>query len=82
MKIVADAGNGSAGVFMEMIREAMGFTLIPLFFDPDGDFPHHHPNPMMEENRRDARRELLETHADIAFIFDGDADRIMLLDEE
>lgn len=79
--IVADGGNGVAWVFMSALAERAWFTLIPLFLEPDGTFPNHHPNPMHAKNREDARRSLLDHHADIAFIFDGDADRIIILDE-
>ena len=79
--IVADWGNGVAGIFMSALATQAQFKLIPLFLDPDGNFPNHHPNPMHEKNREDARVALLEHHADVAFIFDGDADRVILLDE-
>ncbi len=78
---MADGGNGSAGTFMQKLSEKFGFTMIPLFLEPDGSFPNHHPNPMLEKNRQDAKNALLEHQADVAFIFDGDADRIMLLDD-
>ncbi len=80
--IVADGGNGVAWSFMSALAERARFSLIPLFLEPDGDFPNHHPNPMLEKNREDARIALLEKWADVAFIFDGDADRVILLDEE
>lgn len=54
---------------------------MPLFLDPDGNFPFHHPNPMLEKNREDAKRAVLKQGAQVAFIFDGDADRVILLDE-
>ena len=66
---------------MSALAAQAQFKLIPLFLDPDGNFPNHHPNPMHEKNREDARVALLEHHADVAFIFDGDADRVILLDE-
>ena len=67
---------------MSALAEKARFTLIPLFLEPDGNFPNHHPNPMHEKNREDARITLLEQGADVAFIFDGDADRVILLDEK
>ena len=79
--LVADGGNGAAGAFMENLAEKAWFHMIPLFLEPDGHFPNHHPNPMHESNREDARRAVLENHADVAFVFDGDADRVILLDE-
>jgi len=66
---------------MTRLAERAGFKMIPLYLDPDGDFPNHHPNPMLEKNRTDAKKALLENHADLAFIFDGDADRVMVLDD-
>ena len=79
--IVADGGNGAAGAFMEKLSKKAGFQLIPLYLDPDGNFPNHHPNPMLEANRLDAKKALIEHQADLAFIFDGDADRVMMLDD-
>lgn len=66
---------------MPRLAEKAGFRMIPLFLGPDGHFPNHHPNPMLEKNREDAKNALIEEHADLAFIFDGDADRIVILDE-
>jgi phosphomannomutase len=79
--IVADGGNGAAGAFMTRLAEKAGFRMVPLFLDPDGNFPNHHPNPMHEKNREDARQALLANQADAAFVFDGDADRVMILDD-
>jgi len=79
--IVADGGNWAAGAFMTRLAERAGFRMIPLFLEPDGNFPNHHPNPMHEKNREDARQALLRESADIAFVFDGDADRVMILDD-
>jgi phosphomannomutase len=79
--IVADGGSGCAGAFMGKLALRAGFTYIPLYMAPDGDFPYHHPNPMLAENRADARDMLLQKNADIAFIFDGDADRVVVLDD-
>lgn len=66
---------------MTRLAERAGFHMIPLYLEPDGNFPNHHPNPMLEKNRADAKNTLLESHADLAFIFDGDADRVMILDD-
>jgi len=66
---------------MTALAQKAGYALIPLFLDPDGNFPNHHPNPMHEKNREDARLSLLAHQADIAFIFDGDADRVVVVDE-
>jgi phosphomannomutase len=80
--IVADGGNGAAGAFMTRLSQKAGFRMIPLYLDPDGNFPNHHPNPMHEKNREDARQALIENHADAAFVFDGDADRVMIIDDK
>lgn len=80
--IVVDGWNGVAGVFMKRLSEKLGCRLIPLFLDPDGNFPNHHPNPMLEKNRETARQTLLKEKADIAFCFDWDADRVMILDNK
>lgn len=66
---------------MTRLAERAGFRIVPLFLEPDGNFPNHHPNPMHEKNREDARQALLRESADIAFVFDGDADRVMILDD-
>jgi phosphomannomutase / phosphoglucomutase len=66
---------------MTRLAEKVGFTMIPLYLHPDGNFPNHHPNPMIEKNRADSKNTLIQHHADVAFIFDGDADRVILLDE-
>lgn len=79
--IVADGGNGTAWAFMEKLSQKAKFKLHGLFLNPDGNFPNHHPNPMLEKNREYAKKELLEKNGDVAFIFDGDADRIILLDD-
>ena len=55
--------------------------MIPLFLNPDGNFPNHHPSPIEAKNREHARNTLLLEQADVAFLFDGDADRVILLDE-
>lgn len=82
LTIVADGWNGVAGAFMEKLAKKAWFKLIPLFLEPNGEFPNHHPNPMLEKNRADAKKALFENNADLSFIFDGDADRIILLDDK
>jgi phosphomannomutase len=79
--IVADGGNGAAWAFMTRLAERAGFTMIPLYLEPDGNFPNHHPNPMLAKNREEAREIVLRGDADFAWCFDGDADRIMIVDD-
>ena len=81
MKIVCDGWNGSAWAFVEALCAKWDIDLIPLFLTPDGEFPNHHPNPMLEKNREDAKQAILDQGAQLAFIFDGDADRVIVLDE-
>lgn len=81
-RIVADWGNGVAWIFMGRLSEKAGFHLVPLYLNPDGNFPNHHPNPILAKNREEARNVILSWEADLGFCFDGDADRIMILDDE
>ncbi len=77
-KIVYDCGNGVAGVVTEDIFTALELKTKGLYVDPDGTFPNHHPDPSDEHNLVDVKK-LLETDGDIAFAYDGDADRIAVL---
>ncbi|MBP8017100.1 phosphomannomutase/phosphoglucomutase, partial [Candidatus Gracilibacteria bacterium] len=82
LKIVADAGNGVAGVFMEKLANKLGFKLIPIYFEPDGNFPNHHPSPIEKENVQDLIKKVKESGADLGVAFDGDADRMYICDEK
>ncbi len=77
-KIVYDCGNGVAGVVTEDIFAALELKTKGLYVDPDGTFPNHHPDPSDEHNLVDIKK-LLATDGDIAFAYDGDADRIAVL---
>ena len=77
-KIVYDCGNGVAGVVTEDIFKALELNTKGLYVDPDGTFPNHHPDPSEEHNLIDVKK-LLATDGDIAFAYDGDADRIAVL---
>lgn len=77
-KIVYDCGNGVAGVVTEDIFSALELKTKGLYVDPDGTFPNHHPDPSDEHNLVDIKK-LLSTDGDIAFAYDGDADRIAVL---
>lgn len=81
LKVVADAGNGTAGIFMQPLADRLGFELIPLFFEPDGNFPNHHPSPIESKNLQDLVKKVRECGADIGVAFDGDADRAVMCDE-
>ncbi len=80
IKVVVDAGNGTGGVVAPQILEAMGCEVVPLFCEPDGTFPNHHPDPTVVEYIKDLKRVTLEEKADIGVGYDGDADRIGLID--
>ena len=77
-RIVYDCGNGAAGVVVPAIFERLGFNAKGLYVDPDGTFPNHHPDPSVEKNLNDVKAVLAE-EGDIAFAYDGDADRIAVL---
>ncbi len=77
-KIVYDCGNGVGGVVLPEIFERLGLDAKGLYTQPDGTFPNHHPDPSVEENLKDVKAELAKGY-DIAFAYDGDADRIAVL---
>jgi len=77
-RIVYDCGNGVGGVVLPEIFERLGLHVKGIYIDPDGTFPNHHPDPSVEHNLADVKA-LLEKEGDIAFAYDGDADRIAVL---
>ena len=81
LKAVVDGGNGMGGVTGVPIYEKLGVELVKLFTEPDSDFPNHHPDPTVEANLQDAIRAVKETGADLGIAFDGDGDRIGIVDE-
>ncbi len=81
-KVVVDAGNGVGGLVAPEGYRAMGIEVESLFCEPDGRFPNHHPDPTIPENLEHLRRRILETSADLGIAFDGDGDRIGVLDRE
>jgi phosphomannomutase/phosphoglucomutase len=82
MTVVVDAGNGIAGSFAPPLLRRLGCRVIELYCESDGTFPNHLPDPEMEENVRDLIAAVLETRADIGIAFDGDADRMGVVDEQ
>lgn len=76
LKIVIDGGNGIAGVVVESLYKALGMEVVPLFCEPDGQFPNHHPNPGDPKNLVDLQKKVQEVQADLGLAFDGDADRL------
>jgi phosphomannomutase / phosphoglucomutase len=82
LKVVVDAGNGMGGFIGAPLYKAMGCEVIELFCEPDSRFPNHHPDPTVLENMRFAIDAVHEHQADLAIAFDGDADRIGVVDEK
>ncbi len=82
LKIVADAGNGTAGPSIVPLLEALGHDVVPLYCEMDGAFPNHHPDPTVEENLRDLQAAVRAHQADFGVAFDGDADRLGVVDEQ
>jgi phosphomannomutase/phosphoglucomutase len=80
-KIAYDCGNGVAGVVLPEIFSRLELDTTGLYIDPDGTFPNHHPDPSDEHNLEDVKK-LLSKGNDIAFAYDGDADRIAVLTHE
>jgi phosphomannomutase len=81
LRVAVDAGNGMAGKIIPRVFERLPCTLIPLYFDLDGTFPNHEANPIEPENIKDLQAAVLTQHADLGIAFDGDADRMFLIDE-
>ncbi len=82
LKVVADAGNGTAGPIIGRILNKLNCDSIELFYEMDGRFPNHHPDPTQPENLRYLVKSVLENHADAGLAFDGDSDRIGAVDEK
>src|SRR5216684_3327987 len=81
LKVVVDAGNGTAGIVAPRLLRALGHEVIELFCELDGTFPNHHPDPTVPENLRDLQEKVRTSKADLGVAFDGDADRVGAVDE-
>ena len=81
LKVVADTANGMGGLVVPRVFERLPFELEILFAELDGSFPNHPADPIQEENLKDLQARVLETGADVGLAFDGDADRVVLVDE-
>ena len=81
LTVAVDAGNGMAGHTVPRVFEGLPVTLVPLYFELDGTFPHHEANPIEPANLRDLQRAVIESGADAGLAFDGDADRCFVVDE-
>lgn len=80
MKVVVDAGNGVGGIVAVPLLEKLGYDVVPLFCEPDGTFPNHHADPTIAKNLELCIAKVKETKADLGIAFDGDADRIGVVD--
>ncbi len=82
LKVVVDAGNGPGGVVGVPLYEQLGCEVIPLYCDVDGTFPNHHPDPTVPENLKKLISVVKKQKADLGIAFDGDVDRIGIVDEQ
>ncbi|MBM4378306.1 MAG: phosphomannomutase/phosphoglucomutase [Deltaproteobacteria bacterium] len=82
MKVVVDAGNGTGGEVAVPLLRAMGFDVVPLFCEMDARFPNHHPDPTVLENLQDLIRAVKEHKAEVGIAYDGDSDRIGVVDDQ
>ncbi|MBA2469383.1 MAG: phosphomannomutase/phosphoglucomutase [Chloroflexia bacterium] len=81
LKIAIDAGNGMAGSLIPTVFEKLPCEVVPLYFELDGTFPNHEANPIEPENVRDLQHAVVDGGCDLGVAFDGDADRMFLIDE-
>ena len=82
VKVVVDAGNGVGGLVGPDVLRGLGCEVIELFCEPDGNFPNHHPDPTVVENLKDLQERVISEGADLGIAWDGDADRIGVVDEK
>jgi phosphomannomutase len=81
LKVVVNAGNGGAGMFVDLLEPYLPFEFVKLHHEPDGTFPNGVPNPMLEENRRSTVDAIRRSGADVGLAWDGDFDRCFFFDE-
>jgi phosphomannomutase len=81
LTVVVDAGNGMAGRTVPVVLAGLPLTVVPLYFELDGTFPHHEANPIEPANLRDLQAAVVAHGADLGLAFDGDADRCFVVDE-
>jgi phosphomannomutase len=82
LRVIADGGNGVAGVAVPDVFDRIPAVLSGLYLEPDGTFPNHHPDPLRPENLADLEALMREQHPDLGVAFDGDADRAFFIDDE
>ncbi len=81
LRVVIDAANGMAGAMLPPVLERLPVETVRCYFEPDGSFPNHEPNPLLPENREFIVGKTLEEGADLGVAFDGDADRCFFVDD-
>jgi phosphomannomutase len=81
LRVVIDAANGMAGAMLPPVLERLPVDAVRCFFEPDGSFPSHEPNPLLPENREFIVRKTVEEGAELGIAFDGDADRCFFVDD-
>ena len=81
VKVVVDGGNGCFGIVGPQLLKRIGANIVELYCEPDGSFPNHHPDPTVEKNMLDLSKKVKEERAELGIGFDGDADRIGIVDE-
>jgi phosphomannomutase len=81
LRVAIDAGNGMAGITVPRVFRGLPIEVIPMYFEPDGTFPNHPANPIEPENTEALRKAVVENGYDLGAAFDGDADRVFLIDE-
>src|SRR3712207_6589493 len=81
LRVVVDAGNGMAGHTVPVVLDGLPLGVLPLYFELDGSSPHHEANPLDPANLVDLQAEVRRTGADLGLAFDGDADRVFVVDE-
>jgi phosphomannomutase len=81
LKVVVDGGNGMAGPMVGPLLEQLGLDLVTTYWEPNGEFPDHEPNPLLEENRRFIIDKVRSENADLGIAWDGDADRCFFIDD-
>lgn len=82
LRVAVDSGNGTAGLVAPAILKKIGCEVIELYSEPDGNFPNHHPDPTVLSNLKDLQKTVKQKRCDLGIAFDGDADRLGVVDEK
>ena len=82
LKVVIDAANGMGGITWNALIPHLPLDVIPLYFEPDGHFPNHLPDPLVSKNLEDLKKQVRAKSADLGFAIDGDADRLFVVDDK